>query len=387
MAMLSDRQLEAVRSRFRIFQRKIYLNSCSQGALSDAVEQAVVENLASWHEQGSPWELWIEKYEAARNLFARFIGAEADEVAVVPSASAAVNALASALDFTTRNKVLLGDFEFPTMGHIWLAQEKRGARVEFLIAEKDRLPSRMYAVRLDDRTAIVPLTHVCFMNGFRSDVRTIADLAHKSGALVLLDDYQDCGTRPVNVKTLGVDFYVSGTLKYLLGSAGLAFLYVRRELIESLIPTISGWFAQRNPFAFDVRHLDLSPTARRFESGTPPIPSIYPSAAGIELLTEIGLENVEAQVRRLTQAMMAGARELGIRVKTPPDSVGPLVVLQSRDVLTILAKLSEKGIVASGRHDGLRIAFHIYNSLDDVRAVLDVLEGNLPLMVGEGTAV
>lgn len=387
MAMLSDHQLGAIRSRFRIFQRKIYLNSCSQGALSDAVEQAVVENLGSWHEHGSPWELWIEKYEAARNLFARFIGAEPDEVAIVPSASAAVNALASALDFTTRNKVLLGDFEFPTMGHIWLAQEKRGARVEFLIAQKDRLPSRMYAVRLDDRTAIVPLTHVCFSNGFRSDVRTIADLAHKSGALVLLDDYQDCGTRPVNVKTLGVDFYVSGTLKYLLGSAGLAFLYVRRDLIESLIPTISGWFAQRNPFAFDVRHLDLSPSARRFESGTPPIPSIYPSAAGIELLTEIGLENVEAQVRRLTQAMMAGARELGIRVKTPPDSAGPLVVLQSRDVLTILAKLSEKGIVASVRHDGLRIAFHIYNSLGDVRAVLDVLESNLPLMVREGTAV
>src|ERR1035441_3135357 len=96
---------------------------------------------------------------------------------------------------------------------------------------------------------IVPLTGFCFMNGFRSPVREIVRLAHANGALVMLDDYQDCGTRPVNVRTADVDFYVTGTLKYLLGPPGLAFLYVRKDLIASLQPTITGWFAQTNPFA------------------------------------------------------------------------------------------------------------------------------------------
>jgi selenocysteine lyase/cysteine desulfurase len=202
-----------------------------------------------------------------------------------------------------------------------------------------------------------------------------------------MDDYQDCGTRSVNVKSLDVDFYVSGTLKYLLASSGVAFLYVRKNLIRSLIPTISGWFAQAQPFAFDVKHLDLAEDARRFEAGTPPIPNIYAASAGIALLQEIGLENVSQQVRTLAEALIQGARGLGIRVKTPLDSVGPLVVLQSSNVDAVIAKLAELNIVVSGRHDGLRISFHVHNTLDDVRQVLEALEKLSELMVHEEQTV
>ena len=378
--MLSDQDIASIRGRFRIFRRKVYLNSCSQGALSDAVEEGLAENLATWHEQGSPWDVWIEKYEEARAQFAAFIGAHPDEVAVVASASAGINSVASALDFRERNKVVLGEFEFPTMGHVWLAQQKRGAQLEFVLAQGERIDAAAYSRAIDDRTAIVPVTQVCFMNGFRSDIEAIIRIAHDRGALAMVDGYQDCGTRPIDVKALDVDFYVSGTLKYLLGPSGLAFLYVRRELIEKLQPTISGWFAQRNPFAFEVRRLDPAPTARRFEAGTPPIPSIYPAYAGIELLRGIGLENIERHVRRLAQALIEGASALGIQVKTPPDSSGPLVVLRSRDVQAMIARMAEHGIVVSGRHDGLRISFHVYNELEDARAALGVLERNLDLM-------
>src|SRR5579871_6188032 len=120
--MLTDKQIGEIRSRFKIFQSKIYLNSCSQGALSDAVESGFNEYIESWHEQGSPWELWVQRYEAARAAFAKFINASPDEVAVVTSASAGINSVASALSFQQRKKVVLGEFEFPTMGHIWLAQ-------------------------------------------------------------------------------------------------------------------------------------------------------------------------------------------------------------------------------------------------------------------------
>ena len=235
--MLTDDELRRIRSRFPILRRKIYLNSCSQGALSDAVEDGFRQYLASWHEQGSPWDLWVDQYEAARQQFARFIGATAEEVAILPSASAAINSVASALRFGARNKVVLGEFEFPTMGHVWLAQQERGARIEFVQARGSQLPTERYEQAIDENTLIVPITGVSFLNGFRSPVTKVVEVAHARGALVMLDDYQDCGTRPVDVRASDVDFYVAGTLKYLLGPPGLAYLYVKKSLLDLLAPT------------------------------------------------------------------------------------------------------------------------------------------------------
>jgi len=385
--MLTDNRILEIRSRFRIFQRKIYLNSCSQGALSDAVQIGLEDYIASWHEQGSPWETWVDHYEAARAAFAKFINASPDEVAIVTSASAGINSIASALSFRERNKVVMGEFEFPTMGHVWLAQRARGADVQFVSAEGNRIPSANYEKMIDRNTLMVPLTHVCFKNGFRSQVHAVTQIAHQAGALVMLDDYQDCGTRPVDVKAMDLDFYVTGTLKYLLGPPGLAFMYVRKDLISKLVPTVTGWFAQTNPFAFDSQHIDLSPTARRFESGSPSVPNVYAAMPGFQLLQEIGMENVSTHIRKLTQLLLSTALDMGIRVKTPSDSAGPLVVLQSSDSNLLVQKLAESDIVASSRHDGLRIAFHVYNTLDDVNAVMEVLRQNINLLVREPAGV
>jgi selenocysteine lyase/cysteine desulfurase len=374
-----SQSIAGFRERFPVFRQKVYLNSCSQGALSEDVEEGMLEYLRSWHEQGSPWDQWVDYYEAGRRRFAEFIGAEPEEVAVVGSASAGVNAVASALSFRQRDKVVLGEFEFPTMGHIWLAQRARGAGVAMAKAQNNRLRVQDYEALVDDKTLIVPLTHVCFMNGFRSPVSDVVRIAHDRGALVLLDDYQDCGTRPIDVKAMQVDIYVSGTLKYLLGPSGVAFLYVRKSLAESLVPTITGWFGQRNPFAFDLTLFDPAPGARRFEAGTPPIPSIYGAIAGVDLLQQIGLQAVASQVQQLTQALIHGASELGIRIKTPLDSVGPLVVLQAGDADHLVRLFADKGVVCSSRHDGLRISFHAYNTLDDVALVLRLIEEHLAL--------
>jgi selenocysteine lyase/cysteine desulfurase len=385
--MLTDKQIQEIRSRFSIFQRKIYLNSCSQGALSDAVQTGLEDYIASWREQGSPWELWVNRYEEARTAFAQFINASPDEVAIVTSASAGINSIASALNFRERKKVVMGEFEFPTMGHVWLAQRVRGAEVQFVSAEGNSIPAVNYEKMVDRNTRIVPLTRVCFRNGFRSEVSAITQIAHSSGALVMLDDYQDCGTRPVDVKALDLDFFVTGTLKYLLGPPGLAFMYVRKDLISSLVPTITGWFAQTNPFAFDPQNIDLSPTARRFESGSPSVPNVYAAVPGFQLLQEIGMANVAGHIKRLAQSLLSCALDLGIRAKTPADSLGPLVVLQSKDSNLLVQKLGESDIVASNRHDGLRIAFHVYNTMDDVKAVAEVLKKNINLLVLETARV
>jgi selenocysteine lyase/cysteine desulfurase len=378
--MLTDKEVREIRSRFKIFQHKIYLNTCSQGALSDAVENGMNEFISSWHEQGSPWETWVERYEAARTAFAKFIQASPDEVAMVTSVSAGINGIASALNFRERNKVVMGEFEFPTMGHVWLAQAVRGADVQFAKAEGDTIPAANYEKLIDRNTLVVPLTHVCFKNGFRTPVGPVEKMAHSAGALVMLDDYQDCGTRPVDVKAINLDFYVAGTLKYLLGPPGLAFLYVRKELIPSLAPAVTGWFGQANPFAYNPQHFELSPTARRFESGSPSVPNVYGAMPGFQMLQEIGMEHIASHVKNLTQSLLGRTRDLGIRAKTPGGSSGPLVVLQCQDSTQLLQKLAQSGIVASNRFDGLRISFHVYNTLDDVNDVVKVLMKNMHLM-------
>src|SRR5436190_502677 len=220
---------ERCRQRFPIFERRVYINSCSQGALSDAVRASYEQYLADWDEYGAPWEYWVERQEAARAAFAGLVNAAPDEVAVTTSLSAGVSALASGLRFARRSKVVLTDWEFPTIGQIWHAQEARGARVVHVtptVEEFDRV--------VDDDTLLVAITHVCYRNGAMVDVPKIVEIAHERGALVLLDAFQSIGSLPVDVQELGVDFLGAGVLKYLLGSAGLGFFYCRRNLVEGV---------------------------------------------------------------------------------------------------------------------------------------------------------
>ena len=379
--MLTDEQVREFRSHFPILREKTYLYNCSQGALSDAVESGLADYMRSWRTSLDPWREWSAVWEELRGAFANFINASSDEVAIVTSASAGINPIANALQFDQRNRVVMGEYEFPTMGHIWLAQQPRGAQVQFLDGVGETLPLHAYDNAIDDRTAVVPVTQVSFVNGFRSDVAGITRIAHQRGALVFLDGYQDCGTRPIDVKALDVDFFVTGALKYLLGPPGIAFLYVRRELIESLTPTITSWMAQRDVFAFDPRTLDPAPSARRFDGGTPPVPNIFMARAALAMLTQLGIDNIAGQVQKLTRAFLDGVRTLGIASKTPADSVGPLVVLRATEAPALVARLAEHGIAVSARRDGVRFAFHAYNTIDDVHAALEALEGELHLLV------
>jgi selenocysteine lyase/cysteine desulfurase len=373
-------QLAEVRSHFPILREKVYLYSCSQGALSDAVEDGMRLYAESWRASSNPWEEWVGAYEDLRRRFARFVNAQPEEVAIVTSASAGINPIANALSFDRRDKVVMSEYEFPTMGHIWLAQQARGAKIQFLDGVINTVPVECYAAAIDEQTAIVPLTQVSFLNGFRSDVAAITKIAHSRGALVFLDGFQDCGTRPIDVKALGVDFFVTGTLKYLLGPPGLGFLYVRRDLIESLAPPITSWMAQRDVFAYNTKCLDPAPEARRFEGGSPSIPNIYMARPALDLLAGIGMENVAAQIESLTRSFQDGARDLRIQSKTPPSSLGPLVVLRSNDAAALTARLIARGFVVSSRRDGVRFSFHLYNTLDDVRATLRALEESLDLL-------
>jgi len=367
------------RARFPIFKKRIYVNTCSQGALSTDVDEAMRAYLDSWHESGSPWEHWVEQVERLRVRFAASIGADADEIAVMPSASAGINAIASALSFSgSRSHVVIGDFEFPTMAQVWLAQERRGATIRRARASstaQDVLPLESYEAVVDERTLIVPATHVCFRNGHRTDIAGLVRLAPDRGAYVFLDDYQRTGSGPIDVHELGVDFMVTGCLKYLLAAAGIGFLYVRRDLIRQLEPTVTGWFGRVNPFAFRIDELDWPSSASRFESGTPPVPNAYAALSALELLDRLGYDEIARQVDHLTARYTEAARNHGFLVRTPsaPMCRGPLVVVQSVDGPELVSKLAARGIVASCRGNGLRVSFHAYNTDADVDAVVSAL--------------
>jgi selenocysteine lyase/cysteine desulfurase len=365
---------DRVRYRFPIFERLVYINSCSQGALSDSVRRAYDAYLEDWDEKGAPWEYWMERTEAARGAFARLVNADPDEVAVTSSLSAGVAALASGLRYAgKRSKIVLSDYEFPTVGQIWHAQASRGARVVHVPAAPDgTVPIEHFERVIDDETLLVSITHVSYRSGSLLDAERIARLAHERGALVLLDAYQSVGSLPVDVRALDVDFLAAGVLKYLLGSAGLGFFYCHRDLVERIWPTATGWFADEDIFAMDHRDYSPSRTATRFQSGTPPIPPIYAGIAGIELMEQIGVPETREHVNRLNSRLLDGLDELRARVVTPrrPKRRGALVCVAALDASALVAALRREGIVTSERDGNLRISAHCYNSVDDVDAVL-----------------
>jgi selenocysteine lyase/cysteine desulfurase len=235
----------ALRKAFPVLTRKTYLNSGSYGALAADVRAAFNAYMEDRLLVGANWDVWISKNESVRRLTAQLLRANPEEIAMTASVSAGLNALASSLRFMRpRNKIVISDLEFPTNAQIWHAQVPRGARVVHVPRSADGyIPLENFADAIDEQTQLVAITHVSFRNGAKLDVAGIVRLARAKGAMVLLDCYQSVGSLDIDVKALDVDFAAGGMLKYLLGTAGIGFLYVRGALIESLLPTNSGWLA------------------------------------------------------------------------------------------------------------------------------------------------
>ena len=372
-----------LRSRFPVFQKKNYLNSCAYGALANEVEASLQRYLDSRNDEGADWDNWVGRNEAVRSSVARLIGAESDEVAVTASVSAGINSLASALNFDgPRNKVVITDFEFPTNAQIWYAQESRGARVVRIAEEAGQIPLEKLDEAIDEETLIVATAQVAFRHGAKQDIPAIAEMARRKGALMMVDSYQALGTMPFDVKKAGVDFAVGGMLKYLLGTAGIAFFYARQELIEALAPTVTGWFAQEDIMAMDITRYAPSTTARRFEAGTPPVPNTYMAEAGLAILHEVGLEAIELRIGELTTAIKDAATEAGYSLASPIDPArhAAMITIRSSDDNRLVASLAEDNIVVSCRNGNLRISPHFYNNEADIEHLFRALHKRRDLL-------
>jgi len=365
------------RSRFPVLERKTYLNSCSYGAMAVDVMEALQRYIDDRMNKGCDWNYWVERNEAVRSSVAQLLGADANEVAVTTSASAGINSLASALNFDgSRNKVVISDFEFPTNAQIWYAQERRGAQVVRVTESDGYIPVEKFAAAIDEETLIVAITQVCFRNGAKLDIPAIAEIAHSKGALILMDGYQGLGATDFNVAAAGVDFVVGGMVKYLLGTAGIGFLYARQSLIENLVPTVTGWFAAADIFAMETTRYNPSPTARRFEAGTPPVVNTYAAEAGLAVLQERGLPAIERRIGELTTAIKERAGEAGYSLATPQDPArhGPMIAIRAVDDNALVASLEADGIVTSCRDGNLRISPHYYNNEQDIDVLFSALK-------------
>jgi selenocysteine lyase/cysteine desulfurase len=354
-----------------------YLNSGSYSALAKDVKAAFDSYLEDRLQVGANWDVWVTKNDAVRAAMARVLGATSDEIAVTASASAGLNALATALQFTgDRNKVVTSDFEFPTNAQIWHAQEPRGARVVHVRRDADGyIPAEAFAKHIDEQTRLVAITHVCFRNGARLDIPGIVRLAREKGALVLLDCYQSVGSVDIDVKKLDVDFAAGGMLKYLLGTAGIGFLYVRDSLVRALHPTHSGWFSQENIFAMDITANRPASNARRFEAGTPPVVNCYASEAGLKIILDVGTPAIERRIRALTRRCMEQLREIGWASVTPAadERRGAMICVPSRASGPLSQELMRRNIYTSNRDANLRICLHFYNNDEDVDVLVAAL--------------
>src|SRR5207244_4478102 len=255
---------------------------------------------------------WAARAAAARAAFGTLLPATPGEIAVTTSVSQGVSGIVSALDLRARPRIVISEYEFPTVGQIAHAQELRGAEVVHVRPEADgSIPPERFAEAVDERTSLVCCTTISYRTGHRHDVAEIARIAHDAGALCLADSYQAIGAIDLEARALGVDFVTGGTVKYLLGSAGLGFLYVRGELLPGLLPTQTGWFADEDIFQMDISDYSPAADARRFDAGTPPVPNIYGGVAGMSIVEEAGTRAIEDHVAGLTQRLIDGLDELG----------------------------------------------------------------------------
>jgi selenocysteine lyase/cysteine desulfurase len=370
------------RARVPLLAHAIPMNHCSHAPQLDTTRAAAEAYLDSWNRQGMDWEAWVAEVESARAGFARLIGAAPDDVAVCASVSHATALVASALEFAgRRRKVVASGAEFPTVGHVWLAHERLGARVEWVPARAGVVPLESYETAIDDRTLIVSACHAYYQSGFRQDIRAIAERAHAHGALIYVDAYQSLGIAQVDVRALGVDFLAGGCLKFLLGVPGIAFLYVRPEVAETLRPAATGWFGRAEPFAYRADELSWAAGARRFDTGTPPVPIAYVARAGLEVIHEVGVPAIEQWLRVVKRRLVEGGRARGL------DVLGPTGAEQSVATTAFLcpgapseaveAAMRRRGVLASARGPAVRLAPHFYSTIEDVDTSLDVLSDAL----------
>jgi kynureninase len=365
---------ESYRDEFPVVGPKSYLISASLGPISRRARRYIDEYLDAWGAKGAPDNVWFEdifpRMHQLKDTFGALVGADHDELAITVNVSLALAAVMSCVDFTKHHKIILSELDFPTDGHVSLANRARGAEVVFLKAPDGiSVPLEAYRDAIDEDTALVFVNRVLYRSSALLDAKEICRMAREAGAWSLVDDFHGAGIIPVDVHDLGCDFYTTGVLKWLCGGPGLTFLYARKDLLPKLEPLTTGWFATKEPFSFDLQHLEYHPTARRLEHGTPAAPVAFLAQGGLDIISEVGPANTREHQQDLIDYVVARADEASLRVRTPRDRHargGVVNIGVGDDAEKVCHALLERDVCADYRGDGIRVSPHFFNNQDDI---------------------
>ena len=362
--MMTD--LAAWRREFPILESTTYLISNSLGAMPRGAGARLAEYAEMWATHGvRAWdEGWWEMPVSVGDLVAPIIGAPAGSVTMhlnVTSAEAVVLSCFPADG--KRNKIVFEEGNFPSVQYFYAAQPH--LRVT-------PVPLARVADSIDDGTLLVPISHVLYKSSEMQDVSAIVEKAHRVGAYVVLDCSQSAGIVPVDLTALGVDFAVGGTLKWLCGGPGNAWLYVRPDL-HHLRPGLTGWMAHAEPMSFAPPPTRYAEGPARFLNGTPNIPGLYAATEGLRIIREVGLQRIREHSVGLTERLLGKIRELGFPTVTPgdPDRRGGSVSVNPIDAEAIVRALLQRNVLVDHRPGaGIRLSPHFYNTADECDLVI-----------------
>lgn len=373
---LTPAALQALRSQFPILGSHTYLNSCSLGALSKEAEARLADFTDLWHTMGaSAWyEHWMGRLEELRRAAGDFVGAPAGSVALEPSTSVALAVLAESLDWSHRRKVITTELDFPTLLYQWSVRPD----VELVILESHdgiSVPVERFAAAVDEHTQLIATSHVNFTTGAIQEIDAIADVAHEAGALCLIDGYQGAGQVPLDLSTTNVDFYTWGPLKWLCGGPGLAYLYVRPDRIPELEPRITSWFATKDQFQFRPGEFRYHDDARRFEMGTPALPTVHTALGGQAIMSELGAPAIVARNRVLTEYLLdrCQSSKLATVVAPEPSDRSAIVLLPHSEPARVVAALADQGIIVDHRPGKVRVSPHVYTTNEEIDRFVEAM--------------
>jgi len=375
--MDNERALSSYRDEFPALSRSTYMVSHSLGAMPRAAQVELAEFTRLWVEDGiNAWHDWLPEVDAAAERIGRIINAPKGTMVMATNVSQIQSLLASAFEYEPgRNKVVYSELEFPTVSYVWWEERRRGADV-VVVPSPDgiRIGLDRFLSSIDEKTLVVPLSHVLFRSSTLTEVAQVVARAKEVGAMVILDCYQSTGTVPVDVTALGVDFACGGSVKWLCGGPGAAYLYVRPDRIPQFTPRNTGWFGHEKPFAFTMPEQKYASGVWRYMAGTPAIAALYQARAGAKIIEEIGVHRIRASSLRMTQKILWACDEAGYTVNTPrePDQRGGTICFDFDGADRVTEQLNAHGYFCDHRPGcGIRISPHFYSTDEEVMRFLD----------------
>lgn len=377
---LSGAALEALREEFPALSRSVYMVSHSLGAMPRETEANLAEYTRLWVEKGIvAWEDWLPEVDRAAARIGQLLNAPPRSVIMATNVSQVQAVVASCLDYKPeRRRVVYTELNFPSVSYVWKAEERRGAEVVVVPSDDGiSVPTERLLAAIDERTLIVPISHVLFRSSCIQDAAAVVQRAREVGALVLLDVYQSAGTVPLDVSALGVDMVCGGSVKWLCGGPGAAYLYVRPDLIPRLSPRVTGWFGHKKPFAFSMPEQDYADNIWRCVGGTPAIAALYQARAGIEIVNRVGIDAIRAKSLRQTELLLERCHERGFRLNSPlsPRRRGGTVVFDLPRSEEIGRELNRRGFLCDHRPGaGLRVSPHFYTTDEEITRFMDEVD-------------